>query len=268
MHKDPGSDGDESDEDYSRCDSSDESDGRLSDDACAGNSSDNESEVEEPTRVLRLGSWCKTRWNSTFYLIKRAVLLERSIQNLMVQKDVEVKTPIDANAWACFRGLLPIMESIRELSIRCEGDTYITISDVLYNILKLLYDRMPVGNERMSGQPYAAEFVVHFRTKLLEIVDSENLLYMWSLSAMVDGRRSSLHYLRRIWDSEGEFPVLRAKYKTLSSWKGMLRDELTKLVSSQVNTSIANNVMYILPWACYFHEYQLLLRLGKSGQHV
>ena len=154
-----------------------------------------EPKVQKPTRVLRLGSWCKTRWNSTFYLIKRAVVLEKSIRNLIVQKDVEVTTPIDANAWACFRSLLPVMESIRDLSVRCEGDTYITISDVLYNVLKLLYDRMAVGNERMSEQPYAAEFVANFRGKLMEIVDNENLLYAWSLAAMVDGRRSSLHFL-------------------------------------------------------------------------
>ena len=228
--KDHGSEGDDSDEDYSGCDSSDESDGCLSDDVGA-DGSDDEPEPLEPTRILRLGSWCKTRWNSTFYLIKRAVVLERSIRSLLVQKDVEVKTSIDANVWACFRSLLPVMESIRELSVRCEGDTYITISDVLYNVLKLLYDRMPVGDDHMSGQPYAAEFVMNFREKMLEILDDENLMYAWSMAAMVDGRRSSLHYLRRIWDSEGEFKKIRAKYRTLSSWKGMMRECLTKLVS-------------------------------------
>ena len=103
--------------------------------------------------------------------------MEKSIRSLLVQKDVEVNKPIDANAWACFRSLLPTMESIRELSVRCEGDTYITISDVLYNVLKLLYDRMPVGDERLIGQPYAFEFVMSFREKLLKIVDDENLLY-------------------------------------------------------------------------------------------
>ena len=242
--KEHGSDGDESDEDYSGCDSSDESDGGLSDDMDA-DGSDDEPELQQPTRILRLGSWCKTRWNSTFYLIKRAVLLERSIRELLVQKEVEVTTPIDANAWACFRSVLPVMESIRELSVRCEGDTYITISDVLYNVLKLLYDRMAVGDERMRGQPYAAEFVLKFREKLLNVVDNENLLYAWSLAAMVDGRRSSLHFLRRIWDSDNEFPVVRAKYTTLSSWKGMMRDQLTRLVSWQVNTSAAAIVMCI-----------------------
>ena len=226
-----GSDSDDSDEDYSACDSSDESDGAMSDDVDAGGS-DDEPGLQQPTRILRLGSWCKTRWNSTFYLIKRAVVLEKSIRKLLVQKDVEVVTPIDANAWACFRSLLPVMESIRELSVRCEGDTYITISDVLYNVLKLLYDRMAVGDERMDGQPYAAEFVMKFREKLLDVVDNENLLYGWSLAAIVDGRRSSLHFLRRIWDSDNEFPVVRAKYKTLSSWKGMMRDQLTDLVSA------------------------------------
>ena len=229
-----GSDSDESDEDYSACDSSDESDGGLSDDVDA-DGSDDEPELQQPTRILRLGSWCKTRWNSTFYLIKRAVLLEKSIRKLLVQKDVKVTATIDANAWACFRSVLPIMESIRELSVRCEGDTYITISDVLYNVLKLLYDRMAVGDERTSVQPYAAEFVVQFREKLLDLVDNENLLYGWSLAAIVDGRRSSLHFLRRIWDSDNEFPRVRAKYKTLSSWKGMMRDQLTKLVSWRVH---------------------------------
>ena len=78
-----------------------------------------------------------------------------------------------------------------------------------------------------------------FREKLLEIVDDENLLYAWSMAAMVDGRRSSLHFLRRIWDSDNEFPKTRAKYRTLSSWKGMMRECLTKLVSWQVNSCAA-----------------------------
>ena len=105
------------------------------------------------------------------------------------------------------------------------------ISDVLYNVLKLLYDQMPVGNERKSEQPYAAKFVANFRGKLMEVVDNENLMYAWSLAAMVDGWWSSLHFLWRIWNSDHEFPVVRAKYKMLSSWKGMICDHLTKLVS-------------------------------------
>ena len=235
------SDEDDSEEDYSGIDSADDSDGCLSDGTASecGDDDDDDPQPPKPTRVLRLGSWCATRWNSTFYLIKRAVVLEKSIRSLLVQKDVEVNTAIDANAWACFRSLLPVMESIRELSVRCEGDTYITISDVLYNVLKLLYDRMPVGDEPLVGQPYAAEFVVHFREKMLDIVDDENLLYAWSMAAMVDGRRSTLHFLRRIWDSDGEFPEVRAKYTTLSSWKGMMRECLTKLVSGQVNNCVA-----------------------------
>ena len=72
-----GSDGDGSDEDYSRCDSSDESDGCLTDDVRMDSSdSKTEPEVQKPMRVLCLGSWCKTRWNNTFYLIKWVVLLE------------------------------------------------------------------------------------------------------------------------------------------------------------------------------------------------
>ena len=229
-------DEDESDEDYSGCDSSDESAGGLSDGSDAGGSDDETKPQEEreplqPTRVLRLGSWCKTRWNSTFFLIKRAVLLEESVRKLLVQKEVEVNTSIDANAWACFRSLVPVMESIKELSERCEGDTYITISDVLYNVLKLLYDRMSLHKEGLKGQPYASEFVMNFREKLIEIVDDENLLYAWSMAALVDGRRSSLHFLRRIWNSDNEFPKVRAVYNTLFSWKVMMRDCLCKLVS-------------------------------------
>ena len=67
--KEHGSDSDETDEDYSGCDSSDESNRGLSDDVDA-DGSDDKPEVQQLTRVLRLGSWCQTRWNSTFYLIK------------------------------------------------------------------------------------------------------------------------------------------------------------------------------------------------------
>lgn len=183
-----------------------------------------------PKRILRLGSWCPTRWNSMYFLMKRAVLLERSIRAYTAHAN-KPTIIIPSNGWFAFKQVLPAMDSIRELSERCEGDDYITISDVLYNVLKLLYDRLWYSEIEEHEKPALHEFVELFKGKLCEDLDNVNIIYCWALAAVMDGRRSSLHWMRRIWDNPWDWPKLTAEYRTLSAFKAMLKDEVLQLVS-------------------------------------
>ena len=44
-----------------------------------------------PTRVLRISGFCPTRWNSTYFLIKRVLLLEQSVWRYMQVKSADLK---------------------------------------------------------------------------------------------------------------------------------------------------------------------------------
>ena len=219
---------DDEQEDYSGVDSGD--DGHLSDDTDAGLSVPADGEKAKPKRILRLGTWCETRWNSTFFLMKRAVLLERSIREF-TSKAKKTDIIVPSAGWFAMKQVLPVMESIRELSERCEGDDYITISDVLYNVLKLLYDRMYMSDADAHEKSYQFDFITDFTMKLTQDLDNVNIIYCWALAAAMDGRRSSLHWLRRIWENRVDWPNVVGEYDTLASFKTMLKREVTALVS-------------------------------------
>jgi len=192
---------------------------------------DDTNEQARPNRILRLGSWCKTRWNSTYWLMKRAVCLEKSIRALLATQETGVVIP--TGAWAAFKNVIPCLDSIRELAERCEGDTYITISEVLHNVLKLLYSRTTYDPAEASERQYKVAFIKHFKAKMLETLDDVNLLYGWALAAACDGRRSGLQWMWRIWEpaNKDDWKKVTTAYKTLSRWKGMIREHMTTLVS-------------------------------------
>jgi hypothetical protein len=207
--------------------------------------------VQPPTRVLRLGSWVKTRWNSTYFLIKRALKLEPSVRTLVAGEDAE---RIPLNAWGVFRSLLPSLDSIKDFAERCEGDEYVTISDVLPNVLKLIYVRLDIPAHELASEPDLREFLKHFKDKLIGDLDDQNLIYAWSLASAVDGRRKRLNFLRHIWqnaDKDHWCNVVK-KYKTMSSFKGMVREEMTNLVSSAHNTlhTVHFAPVYLCPTTC------------------
>ena len=195
--------------------------------------------ADQPSRILRLGGWCKTRWNSTFFLMKRALLLEKSIS--MFTRDLRprdkltdehiAKMRTSQAAWSSLKQVEPALESIRELSERCEGDSYVTISDVLHHILKLVHDVLPSASDVETTAPIMASFVRAFKGKLLEDVGSVNQVYNYALAAAVDGRRSSLHWMRRMYDNPEDWPHVTNKYPSLEIFKGVIRDELIGLVS-------------------------------------
>ena len=191
---------------------------------------DEELERACPKRILRLGTWCPTRWNSMYFLMKRAVLLETSIREYTLKTGIP-RVIIPTSGWHIFKQVLPVLESIRELSERCEGDENITISDVLYNVLKLVYDRLHVTVTAAHAKPALHNFTFEFTKKLCADCDDVNLVYCWALAAAVDGRRSSLHWMRRIWNHAGDWPNVVNAYGTLASFQAMLKVEVTELVS-------------------------------------
>ena len=73
--------------------------------------------------------------------------------------------------------MLPVLESIRELSKQSEGDENITISDVLYNVLKLLYDRLCVTDTDAHAKPMLHDFSSEFTKKLCADCDNVNLIH-------------------------------------------------------------------------------------------
>ena len=117
-----------------------------------------------PTHVLRISGFYPTRWNSTYFLIKRVLLLEQSVWRYMQVKSADLKRAeekakekgrplpdsgylFDTTTWLGLRQLITVLEPIRDVSERLEGDTYVTISDALYFLLKLVYEKLEEVDE-------------------------------------------------------------------------------------------------------------------------
>lgn len=204
-----------------------------------------------PTRVLRISALCPTRWNSTYFLIQRVLLLEQSIRRYMQAKSAELKRAedkakekgkpppdssylFDRNTWLCLRQLMAVLEPIREVSERLEGDTYVTISDVLYFLLKLLYDKLDEVDESSLGCDVASVVAISVKKKLLLDIDDVNKIYSWGLAAALDGRRQHLTWMRKIWENKEDWPNLVAAYPTYMDFRKMLVEEVGSLVRSTV----------------------------------
>ena len=197
--------------------------------------------ADQPKRVLRLGGWCKTRWNSTFFLIKRALMLEKSINmftrelrpstsNKLTREQIDKMTTSHA-AWSSLKQVIRPLEYIREVSERLEGDNYVTISDVLLLVLRLVHDRMPVTSELETTAPVQAQFVEAFKKKLTADIGSDNHVYDYALAAALDGRRSSLHWMRRIFENPEYWPEIDKEYRSLEGYRCMIREQVIGLVS-------------------------------------
>ena len=61
------------------------------------------------------------------------------------------------------RQLITVLEPIRDVSERLEGDTYVTISDALYFVLKLVYKKLEEVDESALGCDVASVVATAFK---------------------------------------------------------------------------------------------------------
>lgn len=215
--------------------------------------------VPQPKRVLRVSGFCKTRWNSTFFLLKRMLLLEQSVRAFVnakqksKDKDKEYYN-IPKESWPTMRKLVDILEPIKEVSERLEGDHYITISDALYYLLKLIYDKMDILDPIDMADDVKCHFVRVCRQKLCHDLDDPNIIYCWAIAAVMDGRRSHLTWLRRIWDNKEDWPTVTGEYATLHQFRNMLHKEIGDLVSIGMHGTTIGLVLGTLCFLCVYLE--------------
>ena len=123
-----------------------------------------------------------------------------------------------------------MLEPIRDVSERLEGDTYVTISDALYFLLKLVYEKLEEVDESALGCDVASVVATAFKKKLLLDIDDVNKIYSWGLAAALDGRRHYLTWMRRIWENKEDWPKVVSAYPTYMDFRKMLVEELGNLV--------------------------------------
>ena len=86
-------------------------------------------------------------------------------------------------------------------------------------------------DDSTAGSDAGYIFATAFKMKLLSIIDDPVLVYSWGLAASMDGRRSHLQWMRRIWDNKSDWPTVTEDYPTFKSFIDMLMLEVSKLVS-------------------------------------
>ena len=200
-------------------------------------------------KVLRLVQPVETRWNSWYFAIKRAVALKRALIKFMekgyIQRGEVVEGGVAQNPtslliksedWPVYEDLLNIMEGIRELCIIMESETKITISRVLPYLLRLLYDKLELGPMCMGKKK---TFVQGFKTKLLNLVDDPELVYLWAVHTALDGTMKS--QVRKcatmIWDHSEDWP------KTTTHWE-YCPDGSTKTTATQFVDVVWTQIVY------------------------
>ena len=191
--------------------------------------SDRDARPRKQRRVLRMSGYNKTRWNSVYYLLKRVVLLEAPIRELTQMRDYAAYA-ISETDWVCLKHVLEALHPIKDVSERLEGDSYITISDVLYFLMKLLYDRLAMTPEDAVDKQHKFAFNRAFKRKLLSIIDEVNIFYTWGMAAFLDGRRSHLDFLKRVWSNRDEWPNVTGHYRNIGVFRHNLERECENLL--------------------------------------
>ena len=88
-----------------------------------------------------------------------------------------------------------MLELIHDVSERLERDIYITISDALYLLLKLLYEKLDQVDEFALGCDVASVVATAFKKKLMLDIDDVNKIYSWGLAAALEGRWQYLTWI-------------------------------------------------------------------------
>ena len=95
-----------------------------------------------------------------------------------------------------------------------------------------LVSTLYVTDTDAHAKPVLVDFTSEFAKKLCADCDNVNLIYCWALAAALDGRRNTLHWMRRIWNNPEDWPNVVEEYDTLAKFQAMLKKEMTALVSS------------------------------------
>ncbi|CAG8631490.1 4121_t:CDS:2, partial [Scutellospora calospora] len=83
---------------------------------------------------------CKTRWNSTYQMVKRACLLYESIEMLLVKySNLKTYMPNEED-WKIYKNLVDLLKQFYEATIELSSQTYPTIAHVQIILLSLRND--------------------------------------------------------------------------------------------------------------------------------
>lgn len=84
--------------------------------------------VEQPLTVIKD---VVTRWNSTFYMIERFVLLKESIRSTIANLNVPHLTMLDEREWAIAEEVTIILRPFEEATKEMSGENFLTASKII-----------------------------------------------------------------------------------------------------------------------------------------
>ena len=204
--------------------------------------------LPEQKRVLRMLRPVKTRWNSWYFCLRRALVLKTSLDEYLSktvedigeigwdEEDAQVK--LDANwsisvrRWLSFKHLLDILEPIKFVSEVLEADTEVTVSVVMVCLTRLLYSTNIVSLDDADGGLCEVKtlFWGAFRKKLLETIDDVEQVFLWATCSALDGRHKHLDFLEHIWANPDDWPKVCKEYRSQHSFVKDVWDEIESQV--------------------------------------
>lgn len=123
--------------------------------------------VKEPKRLLQDVA---TRWNSTFFMLERVVLLEMALRHSLAVTNSEHE-PLTAYEWTVCRELCELLEPCAEVTTEMSGESYITASKVIPITRGLASSIKRISNSSDDGvvKPVAKKILTGIDTRFPDL---------------------------------------------------------------------------------------------------
>ena len=175
-------------------------------------------------KMLRVIQEVPTRWNSTFYMLQRLVLLKQPIHLYLEDTMTEVDRrsyDLSDSQWANAKGVLNLLEAIDQVTTTLSGEKHSTLSWCLPLLFGLREAAKPDENDSST--------LSSIKTKLIEQLDELKKLKMDSpmvMAAALDPRFRKLLFL----SDEERYEVQRVLIQKISVCDDFVAAEVSQVI--------------------------------------
>ena len=208
------------------------------DDTCTAAPSEEEVEetggpIRKSDRLIRLTLNVVTRWNSTWYMLHRFLLLKGPVSDLLregIRTPDQVINPLTSAQWKMLLELYSVLEPFKDLTKRYESEKSVTCSVVLQGLCLV--------RNKVKAMQFMNQVVKEFRDTLINKMDYEFDDPYWFLGigcmTMLDPSKATLDdelITKRFWGVEaGAFGRIREEYPNPEDWIRAVHDECKALI--------------------------------------
>ena len=146
--------------------------------------------------------------------------------------------------WINYRQLYEVLGPIRDVCVRLEKDTDVTISDVALFVHRLLYNAQKPYED--GKKEVAQKFVERFREKLCSLLDDVEQMFLWVFSSALDGRRKELDSWLQVYYGRHQhaehFPNVHEHWPTFQDLRNEVHIEIVKQIKYWIGVKVSARI--------------------------